>query len=321
MEIVLIILVILVFVILVLCGRRVSYFGSEGDVDVVYTWVNSNDPKWEFLKNSYLGSFGGRTDNTGKRWTTTKNPWDEVLLSIESVRKYLPWVRNIYVITQRPQRLPEWITKKYGVRHVHHDEIFKDSGNLPTFSSYAIESQMHRIPGLSEMFIYFNDDMYIVNHMKKTDFFQGGRPIVRMSKGLTDMLNDGRMVGSNIFEKSLLRGRGVLGRDIFGIIHQATPVTRGIMGYAEDKYGKVWESVGRNRFRSEEDVVPVYFALNACPRERYIVLKNDGIGELLLLKYQDVDLSNIHMLCINEIGDSDINEIRRKVLKSWGKSE
>ena len=42
---------------------------------------------------------------------------------------------------------------------VTHEEIFVNKSHLPTFSSPAIEAHIHRIPGLSQNFIYFNDDV------------------------------------------------------------------------------------------------------------------------------------------------------------------
>ena len=50
-------------------------------------------------------------------------------------------------------------------------------GDLPTWNSYAIEAHLHRIPGLGEHFIYFNDDMLVGRPLSKAYFFEhDGRP-------------------------------------------------------------------------------------------------------------------------------------------------
>src|SRR5699024_9004422 len=47
---------------------------------------------------------------------------------------------------------------------------------LPTFSSHPIELNLHRIDGLSERFVYFNDDVFLTKEVEKEDFFKNGLP-------------------------------------------------------------------------------------------------------------------------------------------------
>jgi len=42
--------------------------------------------------------------------------------------------------------------------------------DLPTFNSHSIESNLHNIPGLSENYLYLNDDVFFGNHTTKNDF-------------------------------------------------------------------------------------------------------------------------------------------------------
>ena len=89
--------------------------------------------------------------------------WNELLYSMRSIYAYAPWVRTIYVVTSGPTQVPAWLDASHPrVRVVHHAALFDDPATqLPTFNSYAIESVLHRIPGLSNRFLYFNQDFLL----------------------------------------------------------------------------------------------------------------------------------------------------------------
>ena len=58
------------------------------------------------------------------------------------------------------------------------DEEYIPPEYLPTFSSHTIELNLHRIPGLAEHFVYFNDDTFITQNMKREAFFRGELPVL-----------------------------------------------------------------------------------------------------------------------------------------------
>jgi len=85
---------------------------------------------------------------------------EELRYSLRSLEAYAPWVRHIYLVTDN--QIPWWLNmdeKKITV--VPHNAIFQDTSKLPVFSSPAIESQLHNVPGVSRQFIYFNDDVML----------------------------------------------------------------------------------------------------------------------------------------------------------------
>jgi UDP-N-acetylglucosamine-lysosomal-enzyme len=85
---------------------------------------------------------------------------EELRYSLRSIFRFAPWVRKVYIVTAN--QVPSWINMEHPrLQMVNHDEIFPNSDDLPTFSSPAIESNLHRIPGLSKKFIYFNDDVML----------------------------------------------------------------------------------------------------------------------------------------------------------------
>ncbi len=159
-----------------LCG----YAGEP--IDIVYTWVDGNDQNWLQIKEFYLaaglaknGSCAGAKNLTKMIVLldgATQNRFvdnQELRYSLRSVFKYAPWVNHIYIITMNQR--PFWLAEHPKITIIDHTQIFKYQEDLPTFNSHAIESNLHRIPGLSEHFLYFNDDVFLGAAIYPEDFF------------------------------------------------------------------------------------------------------------------------------------------------------
>lgn len=94
----------------------------------------------------------------------------ELRYSLRSIEKFAPWVRNVYIVTNG--QIPSWLNlDNPRIKIVPHKDIFKNHSHLPTFSSPAIESHIHRIPGLSQKFIYMNDDVMFGDDVWPDDFY------------------------------------------------------------------------------------------------------------------------------------------------------
>ena len=133
-------------------------------IDLVYTWVDDSFPGYREQLLSYSNNSHDRNPNR------TRDNLELLRYSLRSTEQYLPWVRNIYIVSCRPQ-IPEWLnTMADNITIVHHDEIM-DEHHLPTFNSFAIVSCIHRIPGLSRYFLYVEDDMLFGRALSKKDFF------------------------------------------------------------------------------------------------------------------------------------------------------
>ncbi|KAJ8916550.1 hypothetical protein NQ315_000192 [Exocentrus adspersus] len=153
------------------------YITKPGDIcplhepiDVVYTWVNGSDPR--FLRNlhHYIKDKNESFDVSKQRFDDKY----ELKFSLRSLEKYAPWVNHVYIVTNG--QIPYWLNLDYHkVTVVTHEEIFRDATGLPTFSSPAIECNLHRIPGLSRRFIYFNDDVFLGQATYVEDFYSPGR--------------------------------------------------------------------------------------------------------------------------------------------------
>lgn len=147
-------------------------------VDLVYTWVNGNDPVWVKKRNALSG---GDSDNSGKDCIGRYADNEELRYSLRSVEMYAPWIRKIFIITDN--QIPLWLdTSNPMIRIVDHREILPADA-LPTFNSTVIEHALHNIPDLSEHFLYANDDMFFGREMAIEDFFlSDGTPIIRLSR-------------------------------------------------------------------------------------------------------------------------------------------
>ena len=135
-------------------------------VDVVYTWVDGTDPRWQERKAAASGTVYHAESASDARFLSR----DELRYSLRSLRMNGPWIRTVFIVTddQRPAWLDEDVP---GVRVVSHREIFRDPADLPTFNSHSIESQLHHIEGLAEHFLYFNDDMFLGRPIAPHAFF------------------------------------------------------------------------------------------------------------------------------------------------------
>ncbi|MFG3696692.1 stealth family protein [Micromonospora sp. NPDC047620] len=139
-------------------------------IDVVYTWVDGDDSDWQARKNAALREHGQADINMAGTHASRYASRDELRYSLRSVVSFAPWVRQIYLVTD--DQIPPWLDVEHPmVRVVRHREIFGDTGRLPTFNSHAIESRLHLIPGLSEHFVYLNDDMFFGRPLLPTTFF------------------------------------------------------------------------------------------------------------------------------------------------------
>ncbi|XP_028256463.1 N-acetylglucosamine-1-phosphotransferase subunits alpha/beta [Parambassis ranga] len=95
---------------------------------------------------------------------------EELRYSLRSVERHAPWVRHIFIVTNG--QIPSWLNlDNPRVSVVSHQDIFLNHSHLPTFSSPAIETHIHRIPGLSQKFIYLNDDVMFGKDVWPDDFY------------------------------------------------------------------------------------------------------------------------------------------------------
>jgi hypothetical protein len=141
------------------------------DVDAVYTWVDGSDPGFQAIRRRYAGPAAADQAN---RYRSN----GELRYSLRSLLRYAPWVRRVHILPNG--QAPRWLDGSHPRIHVvTHAEVFPEPRCLPTFNSHAIEMCLHRIPGLSRRFLYFNDDFFLGRDVHPADFFtpDGGQMV------------------------------------------------------------------------------------------------------------------------------------------------
>ena len=145
--------------------------------DAVITYVNGTDPNWQAVwRRVVQGNPKFSAQNiAGARW----RDYGTLPLLIRGVRRFMPFIHNIFVVVSGKSQA-EYVPKDDGVVVVQDAEIVPQQ-LLPTFNSTCIELFLYRIHGLSEQFIYFNDDMFPISPMKEDEFFRDGMPCLIVS--------------------------------------------------------------------------------------------------------------------------------------------
>lgn len=141
----------------------------EEKIDFVITWVDGNDKKWQEEKRQYETQ-STEEDKGEKRY----RDWENLRYWFRGVEKFAPWVNRIYFVTYG--HLPNWLNCNHPKLKVVNHKEFIPKEYLPTFNSNTIDLNLHRIEGLSEKFVYFNDDTFLIDFVKPKDFFYQGKP-------------------------------------------------------------------------------------------------------------------------------------------------
>ncbi len=138
-------------------------------IDVVYTWVDDADPEWRRSYEEARRAVGQESVHALAANASRYRNRDELRFSLRSLALHAPWVRRVHLVTCG--QVPAWLeTADERVTVVRHDEIL-DPGCLPTFNSHAIESALHRVPGLAEHYLYLNDDFFLGRPVSPSLFF------------------------------------------------------------------------------------------------------------------------------------------------------
>lgn len=156
---------------------------TKDPIDAMITWVDGRSDAHRARRAGFLAQHDGALNENARnphRWESS----DEIYFCMHSIHTHAPWVRHIWIVVEQDgpdlTQLPEALRAK--VRIARHSEIFAgDIGVLPTFNSLAIESVMWRIEGLSERFLYFNDDVFLTASLLPNDVFVGDNPVLRGS--------------------------------------------------------------------------------------------------------------------------------------------
>lgn len=158
---------------------------TNNPIDVVIAWVDGKDPHLSEKRNGYLNKGADNKIIPGAQPTRFASI-NEIRYCVLSIFRFAPFVRNVFIVTdgQDPNLYEDIKTffpeRLKSIRIVDHKEIFDGFGEyLPTFNSISIGHMIWRIKGLSDNFVYFNDDIFLIRNMKPEDWFINNIPVIR----------------------------------------------------------------------------------------------------------------------------------------------
>ena len=152
-------------------------------IDIVIAWVDGSDPKLKAKREHFLKKHSFLPSGAEP---TRFHALNELEFCLLSIFKFAPFIRNVFIVTDDQDPQIDQIINTYfperlkSIRLVDHKEIFKDyEAYLPTFNSICISNMLWRIKDLSDQFVYFNDDLFLLRPIKPSDWFKEGRPVLR----------------------------------------------------------------------------------------------------------------------------------------------
>ena len=251
-------------------------------IDFVVTWVDMADPVWK----RQFAEYSGKTEAESNGVSDARfRDYGFLKYWFRGVERFAPWVRKIHFVTSGQR--PDWLdTRNPKLNLVNHSD-FIPAEFLPTYNSVVIERYIHRIEGLADRFVYFNDDFYIINNVSPERFFLNGLPRdiavfqynPSWSQWYRRIKNNIRVINQHFDKREVLKrwhdkwfakvyGAKVLWNYIFEPYgkfitlrspHNAQP-------YLKSTYDDVWAAAGEeltrtsaNRFRASDDLTPELF--------------------------------------------------------------
>ncbi|WP_328430811.1 stealth family protein [Streptomyces sp. NBC_00453] len=282
-------------------------------VDVVFTWVDGDEPTMVAKRRAYhaLLDDGIAPRETGASRYTSH---DELRYALRSLEMYAGFVRHVYLVTD--SQVPAWLNRDAtGLTVVDHQDILPADA-LPVFNSHAIESRLHHIPGLSERYLYVNDDVFVNRPVRAEHFFHGNGiariPLspLKLGLGAPHPLEPApNSAGKNAREViRRFHGRHITHKSL----HTPHPQLLSVMREMESLGIEELERTAYSRFRSTSDVAPAstlhhHWAIatgRAVPadyRFRYVQLGTPDMGRRLarLAAGEDIDF-----FCLNDVDTS-----------------
>jgi hypothetical protein len=286
-------------------------------IDAVYTWVDSADPEWQSVWQHEFPAKSFDADRYSSH--------DELRFSLRSLGKYAPWLNKIYVVSNCAP--PAWLSLKHpSIEWVRHEDIFPDPSVLPTFNSHAIESCLHRVRGLSENFIYFNDDFFLGQPCLPGDFFdEYGRAIAYFeAHGLA--LPDEVSVGTPDYIVATKNSSQLL-HDVFQRrprrLHKHVPyaLKRSVLEELECRFDKAFEETRSSKLRSGSDINVASFLCqhysNATGRAVSAEVKSFTAKPSNIRKLLNNGSVGYKFVCINDGGNSSSDLTYKKLSRQF----
>lgn len=288
-----------------------------------------DDPKWK----EDFAKYSGKIDNSTNEMSEARfRDYGLLKYWFRGVEKFAPWVRKVHFVTcgQKPDWLDETNPKLNLVNHTD----YIPNQFLPVFNSSLIEIYLHKIPGLADRFVYFNDDNFIINHLPEERFFKNGLPqdiaAFRFNSGIGRwakcLKNNIRIINQRFDKREVLKrdydkwfhpsyGKRARYTRLMQLYrkfvtlrtpHNAQPYLKSTLEEVWDYAGDELTRVSVNKFRSPEDYTQELFrAWQICRSnfEPYNTYQDTKMFPLVLKSKRAIEAirnQSYKLVCIND---------------------
>lgn len=295
---------------------------EPNEIDLVYLWVDGNDPKWQAKRHLHDSDNAERDASADCKGRYADN--DELKYSLRAVEKNAPWIRKIFIVTDNQK--PDWLdTSNPKIQIVDHKEIMPEEA-LPCFNSSLIEHFLYRIPGLSEHFLFSNDDMYINRPVTPSTFFApDGLPYIRLRRVRLERLSLAlrrilsRKPLSNY--KRIVHNSALLVERTYGKYysckshHNVDAYLKSDFQRVEEMYKDEIEKMYANHTRQEKDLQRTLFSYVALAEKRchpIYIGKNESFNGKIHRKdhYPRIEENQPTFFCLNDSQYADDDDRR-----------
>lgn len=237
---------------------------TQTTMDVVISWVDGNEQAHRLKMQEYLDTVSQKSDDIAG--PTRFGSVGEIYYCVASIFRFAPFVRKVFIITdnQNPG-LDRFIALNFPestiqIEIVDHTTVFRGFENyLPVFNSRAIETCTYRIPGLSENYVYLNDDFFLLRPVTYNDWFQNEHIIAyghwrsvfldRLLWLIKPMKNGHKPIG---FKDGMLRAAKVLAENkrYFHLEHMPHPIKKSVLSAYFEQNPHIFEANIGHKFRN-----------------------------------------------------------------------
>lgn len=325
------------------------------DVDIVVLWVDGSDKDWQRQRYAYQYGQDQADDFFNRQQGEIRyRDWGLMRYWFRGIAKFAPWVRKIHWVTCG--QVPEFLDVSSPRLNLVDHRDYIDEACLPTFNSNVIELNLHKLSGLSERFICFNDDMFLMAPTREEDFFYRGLPCDYAVMG---MIKTARI--KDIFAHFLLNNSGFLNKHVnkrrslknnffkfFNVVYGEKILKNIFMApfsdfqdfenphlpqaFLKSSFQKMWDlepdymtAVSRHRFRDYEDVTQYLVRNWQLANGLFHPISPRHRGTMVRLSDDTIDyaISQITnpqtaMLCLNDDVDiSDFVSMRSKLIAAF----
>ena len=314
-------------------------------IDFVLPWVNGNDPKWLTEMNKWKKSQSENVSADDNANSEVRYRSDNEMLRywFRAVEKLAPWVNKVFFVTCGQK--PEWLNENHSKLVLINHEDYIPAGYLPTFNSNSIELNLHRIPILSERFVLFNDDIFLLKPISPEFFFKNTMPVLPCDMKIYRFfgynqwsrvcMNDYGVISEHFnikesiwknrkkwFSISKLGFRQAMANSIRYIVnktffisgyeHIANPHLKSTLQEVWEKCPEVMEATSTPRFRTDNQVNQWMLSAWNISKGSFYPVRSGKRGKDFSINTKQIDAicniikqQSVSQLCIN---DTDSNE-------------